>query len=77
MSQRTGIFLEQIFGSIQRIVELVQLFEDKYKHLAICSVWLREKSKESDGFQVWHRDFWLGNKVTLTIVVIIGAIMRN
>ncbi len=27
------------FGSVQRIAELVQLFEDKYKHLAIRSVW--------------------------------------
>jgi hypothetical protein len=33
------------FGSIQRIAELEQLFEDKYKHLAICSIWLIEKSK--------------------------------
>ncbi len=77
MSQRTGIFLEKIFGSVQRIAELVQLFEDKYKHLVIRSVWLIEKSMENDGFQVWHRDFWLGHKVTLTIVVKVGAIMRN
>jgi hypothetical protein len=65
------------FGSVQRIAELVQLFEDKYNYLAIHSVWLVEKSKENDGFQVWHRDFWLGHEVTLTIVVNVGAIMRN
>jgi hypothetical protein len=69
--------LQANFGSVQRIAELVQLFEDKYKHLAIHSVWLIEKSKENDGFQVWHRDFWLGHKVTLTIVVNVGAITRN
>jgi hypothetical protein len=40
------------FGSVQRILELVQLFENKYKHLAIRSVWLIKKSKENDGFQV-------------------------
>ncbi len=57
------------FGSVQRIAELVQLFEDKYKHLAIRSVWLIEKFKENNGFQVWHGDFWLGHEVTLTIVV--------
>ncbi len=34
-------------------MELVQLFEDMYKHLAISSVWLIEKSKENDRFQVW------------------------
>jgi hypothetical protein len=49
------------FWSIQRIAELVQVFEDKYKHLAIRSDWLIEKSKEHDGFQVWQRDFWLGH----------------
>jgi hypothetical protein len=65
------------FGSVQRIAKLVQLFEDRYKHLAIRSVWLIEKSKKNDGFQVWQRDFWLGHEVTLTIVVNVGAITRN
>jgi hypothetical protein len=65
------------FGSTQRIVDLVQLFEDKYKHLAIHSVWIIEKSKENDGLQFWHRDFWLGLKVTLTIAVNVGAVTRN
>jgi hypothetical protein len=65
------------FGSLQRKAELVQLFEDKYKHLAVHSVWLIEKSKENDGFQVWHRDFWLGHEVTSTIVVNVGTITRN
>jgi hypothetical protein len=65
------------FGSVQRIAELVQLFEDKYKHLAIRSVWLIEKSKENNRFQVWHRDFWLGHEVTSTIVVNVGATTRN
>jgi hypothetical protein len=69
--------LREIFGSVQRIVELVQVFEDKYKHLATRSDWLIEKSKENDGFQVWQRDFWLGHKVTTTIVVNVGAVTRN
>ncbi len=69
--------LQANFGSVQRILELVQLFENKYKHLAIRSVWLIEKSKENDGFQVWHRDFWLGHEVTSTIVVNVGAITRK
>ena len=50
------------------------MFKDKYKHLAIRSVWLIEKSKENNGFQVWHRDFWLGHEVMSTIVVNVGAI---
>ena len=65
------------FGSVQRILELLHLFENKYKHLAIRSVWLIKKSKENNGLQVWHRDFWLGHEVTLTIVVNVGAITRN
>jgi hypothetical protein len=65
------------FGSVQTILELVHLFENKYKQLAICSVWLIKKSKENDGFQVWHRDFWLGHEVMSTIVVNVGAITRN
>ncbi len=69
--------LRENFGSLQRILELIHLFENKYKHLAIRSVWLIKKSKENDGFQVWHRDFWLGHEVTSTIVVNVGAIMRN
>jgi hypothetical protein len=69
--------LQAKFGSVQRIAELVQLFEDKYKHLDICSVWLIEKSKENDWFQIWHRDFWLGHEVTSTIVVNVGTIIRN
>jgi hypothetical protein len=56
--------LKANFGSVQKIAELVQVFEDKYKHLAIRSVWFIEKSKENNGFQVWHRDFWLGHEVT-------------
>ncbi len=59
--------LRATFGSVQRIAELVQ---------AIRSVWLIEKSKENNGFQVWHRDFWLGHEVTSTIVVNVGTITR-
>jgi hypothetical protein len=69
--------LQASFGSVQRISELVQLFEDTFKHLAVCSVWLIEKSKENNGFQVWHRDFWLGHEVTSTIAVNVGAITRH
>ncbi len=63
MSLRTDIYCEQILDLYKEFLELVQLFENKYKHLAIRSVWLIEKSKENNGFHVWHRDFWLGNEV--------------
>jgi hypothetical protein len=50
------------FGSVQRIAELVQLFEDKYKHLTIHSDWLIEKSKENDGFQLLAQGLLAGTQ---------------
>ncbi len=75
--RKNSHILRASVGSVQKISELVQLFEDTFKHLAIRSVWLIEKSKENDGFQVWHRDFWMGHEVTATIVVNVGAITRH
>jgi hypothetical protein len=59
------------------ILKLVKYFENKYNHIEVRSVWLIEKSRENDGFQGWHRDFFLGTEVTMTIVVNVGAIMKN
>ena len=61
------------FDSVPRIKELAKMFEDKFNHLRIDSVWLIMKSSCKDGFQSWHRDFALGNKITTTIVVNVGA----
>jgi hypothetical protein len=59
------------------IAELVKYFEDKYTHLNIGSVWIIEKSRENNGFQGWHRDFYLSTEVTTTIVVNVGAVTKN
>ncbi len=59
------------------IAELVNYFEDKYTHLKVRSVWIIEKLRENDGFQCWHRDFYLGKDVTTTIVVNVGAVTNN
>jgi hypothetical protein len=59
------------------ISKLVKYFENKYNHIEVRSVWLIEKSRENDGFQGWHRDFFLGTEVTMTIVVDVGAIIKN
>jgi hypothetical protein len=59
------------------IAELVKYFQDKYTHLEVHSVWLIEKSRENDGFQGWHREFYLGTEVTMTIVVNVGAVTKN
>ena len=66
-----------MFQGVPLIAELVKYFEEKYNHLKVRSVWMIEKSKENDGFQGWHRDFYLGTEVTTTIVVNVGALKKN
>ncbi len=48
------------FVDVPLIAELVQYFELKYANIEVQSVWMMEKLKENDGFQGWHRDFYLG-----------------
>jgi hypothetical protein len=69
--------LRVMFQGVPWIAELVKYFEDKFKHLEVRSVWMIEKSKENDGFQGWHRDFYLGTEVTTTIVVNVGAVTKR
>ncbi len=59
------------------IAELVMYFEDKHTHLEVSSVWIIEKLRENDGFQCWHRDFYLRTEVTTTIVVNVGAVTNT
>jgi len=66
-----------MFHSIPWIAELMKYFEEKYKNLEVRSVWMIEKTKENDGFQGWHRDFYLGTEVTTTIVVNVEAVTKN
>ena len=69
--------LRVMFQGVPLIAELVKYFEEKYTHLEVRSVWMIDKSKENNGFQGWHRDFYLGTEVTTTIVVNIGAVTKN
>jgi hypothetical protein len=69
--------LRPTFPNVPMISKLVKYFDNKYDHIEVRSVWLIEKSRENDGFQGWHRDFFLGTEVTITIVVNVGAIMKN
>jgi hypothetical protein len=62
------------FISIPLIAELVKYFEEKYTHLEVHSVWIIEKSRANDGFQHWHREFYLGTDMTTTIVVNVRAV---
>jgi hypothetical protein len=65
-----------MFVDVPLIAWLVKKFEYKYKKLEVRSVWMMEKSRKNDGFQVWHRDFYLGTEVTTTIVVNVGALTK-
>jgi len=61
------------FDNVPRIRDLVHIFENKFEHLRVDSVWLLKKTSSNDGFQGWHRDFALGQKITTTIVVNVGC----
>ncbi len=69
--------LRLMFQGVPLIAELVKYFEEKYTNLEIHSVWIIEKSRENDGFQSWHREFYLGTEVTTTIAVNVGAITKD
>jgi hypothetical protein len=69
--------LSVMFLGVPLIAELVKYFEDKYTHLEVRSIWIIEKSRENNGFQHWHRDFYLGTEVTTTIVVNVEAVTNN
>jgi hypothetical protein len=69
--------LSVMFQGVPEIVEQVKYFEDKYTHLKVHSVWIIEKLRENNGFQCWHRDFYLGIEVTTTIVVDVGPVLTK
>jgi len=66
-----------MFQGVPLIAEQVKYCEEKYTHLEVRSVWMIEKLRENDGFQGWHRDFYLGTEVTMTIVVNVGAVTKK
>ncbi len=69
--------LRLMFQGVPLIAELVKYFEEKYTNLEVRSGWIIEKSRENDGFQSWHRDFYLGTEVTTTIAVDVGAVTKD
>jgi hypothetical protein len=48
-----------------------------FPYLSVNLVWLLCKSKEGDGFQGWHKDFLLGQRITKTIVINVGSNKRD
>jgi len=64
------------FINVPLIADLVRYSESTHANIEVRSVWMMEKSKENDGFQGWHRDFYLGTEVITTIVVNVGVVNK-
>jgi hypothetical protein len=65
------------FEQVPLIKKFVDQFCNLFPHLSIDQVWLIVKSKRGSGFQEWHRDFYLDDKIIRTIVVNLGAMKRS
>jgi hypothetical protein len=65
------------FTRVPLLKNLVDTFETMYPYLSVDLVWLLRKSKEGDGFQGWHKDFLLGQRITKTIVIDVGSKERD
>ncbi len=48
------------FHEVPLLKNLVDTFEIMFPYLSVDLVWLLRKSKEGNGFQGWHKDFFLG-----------------
>ena len=57
--------------------KLVDIFTEMLQYLTIDMVWVIVKSKPGSGFQTWHQDFNLNEKITKTIVINLGAVKRS
>ncbi len=65
------------FTQVPLLKNLVDTFETMFPYLSVDLVWLLCKSKEGDGFQGWHKDFLLGQRITKTIVINVGSKERD
>ncbi len=65
------------FNQVPLIRNLVDTFCVMYPYLTVDMVWLIIKSKPGSGFQKWHRDFYLDEKIVKTIVVNLGSMNRS
>jgi hypothetical protein len=61
------------FQKIPHMDSLVKYFESRFTQFHVKSVWIIKKTRENDGFQVWHRDFYLNTDIISTIVVNVGV----
>ncbi len=65
------------FTQVPLLKNLVDTFKTMFHYLSVDLVWLICKSKEGDGFQGWHKDFSLGQRITKTIVINVRSKERD
>ncbi len=65
------------FTQVPLLKNLLDTFETMLPYLSVNLVWLLRKSKEGDGFQGWHKDFYMGGQITKTIVINVGSKVIN
>ena len=46
--------LKKQFNQVPLIKKLVDTFKEKYPYVSVDMVWILQKEKEGDGFQVWQ-----------------------
>jgi hypothetical protein len=68
---------KKLFNQVPLLKNLVDTFETMLPYLSVNLVWLLLKSKEGDGFQGWHKDFYMGGQITKTIVINVGGKVIN
>ena len=56
---------------------LITKFESDYRELRVKSVWIIKKSKENEGFQSWHQDFFLETGGIITTIVVNVGVYKN
>ncbi len=67
----------KIFTQVPLLKNLVDTFETLLPYLSVDLMWLLRKSKEGDGFQGWHKDFYIVGQITKTIVINVGSKVIN
>ncbi len=66
------------FNQVPLLKNLVDTFETMFLIFpSTWYVWLLRKSIEGDGFQGWHKDFYMGGQITKTIVINVGSKVIN
>jgi hypothetical protein len=65
------------FRGIPGMNALVKTFESQNRELRVKSVWIIKKSKDNEGFQSWHRDFFLETGGIITTIVVNVRVYKN